>query len=98
MSRRCTIDGKGRRKKKWVLLLAGILSAAVLLVPYPRHYKDGGTVEYHAGLYQVIFWHAMAVDERNTESLEHYYDGMEIRILGFTVYDGSQLMEYRYCD
>jgi hypothetical protein len=87
---------KGRRKR--VILIAGILLAAVLLVPFPRHYKDGGTVEYHAGLYQVIFWHTLAMDETNTRSLEYYYDGMEIRILGFTVYDGVSKMQYRYCE
>lgn len=79
-------------------MLAAILLAAILLISIRRQYKDGGTVEYHAGLYQVIFWHALAPEERNTESLNYYYEGTEIRILGFTVYDGVQKMEYRYCD
>ena len=79
-------------------MLAVILLAVILLVPVPRHYKDGGTVEYHAVLYQVIFWHTLATDEKNTYSLNYYYDGTEIRILGFTVYDGVEKWEYRYDD
>ena len=89
------MTGKSKGRKRFVIFLVVFLLAAVLLVPVRRQYKDGGTVEYHAGLYQAIFWHTLALEERNTETLRYYYDGVEIRILGFTVYDGGQKMEYR---
>lgn len=81
-----------------MIWLAVILLASVLLIPLPRHYKDGGTVEYHAALYQIFFWHAMIDTEDWTESVNYYYDGPEVRILGFTVYNGAECMQYRYCD
>lgn len=84
------------RKKKLIgCLAAGILLAA-LMIPEVRYYKDGGTKEYHAVLYQIIHWHSM----RGTEGahVEIYYEGMEIRILGKTVYNSAEEYKARYCE
>ena len=47
---------KKRRKIIAVILLL------VLLIPYPRVYKDGGTVELGAILYKAIRWHTLDLD------------------------------------
>lgn len=84
------------KKKKLKIIVPVFLLLILLSIPSPRHYKDGGTVEYHAVLYQVIQWHALLDGEGS--SIEHYYDGLEIKILGITVYNNAGEMVYRYCD
>lgn len=65
--------------KKWVKVVIIIVICAILLVPIPVGYKDGGTVEYNAILYTV----------RKVHSLQpRGYDiGTQIRILFWTVYN-----------
>lgn len=65
--------------KKWVKVVIIIVICAILLVPIPVGYKDGGTVEYNAILYTV----------RKVHSLQpRGYDiGTQVRILFWTVYD-----------
>lgn len=57
--------------KKKVMIGICVLLAIVLLVPIPMRLKDGGTVVYHAVLYQVEDVHRLgAVDTAGDEYLE----------------------------
>ena len=70
--------------KKKVMIGICVLLAIVLLVPIPMRLKDGGTVAYHAVLYQVEDVHRLgAVDTAEDE----YLEGMIVRILGMEVYN-----------
>ena len=73
--------------KKKVMLGICVLLAIVLLVPIPMRLKDGGTVVYHAVLYQVEDVHRLgAVDTAEDE----YLEGMIVRILGMEVYNSVE--------
>lgn len=71
--------------KKKTKKIAIIIALLVLLFPIPRHYKDGGTVEYHALLYSVTNYHSIVFDHPN----KAYDTGIEIKILGITVYENT---------
>ena len=73
--------------KKKVMISICVLLAIVLLVPIPMRLKDGGTVVYHAVLYQVEDVHRLgAVDTAEDE----YLEGMIVRILGMEVYNSVE--------
>ena len=73
--------------KKKVMIGICVLLAIVLLVPIPMRLKDGGTVVYHAVLYQVEDVHRLgAVDTAEDE----YLKGMIVRILGMEVYNSVE--------
>lgn len=73
--------------KKKVMIGICVLLAIVLLVPIPMRLKDGGTVVYHAVLYQVEDVHRLgAVDTAENE----YLEGMIVRILGMEVYNSVE--------
>lgn len=73
--------------KKKVMIGICVLLAIVLLVPIPMRLKDGGTVVYHAILYQVEDVHRLgAVDTAEDE----YLEGMIVRILGMEVYNSVE--------
>ena len=73
--------------KKKVMIGIRVLLAIVLLVPIPMRLKDGGTVVYHAVLYQVEDVHRLgAVDTAEDE----YLEGMIVRILGMEVYNSVE--------
>lgn len=73
--------------KKKVMIGICVLLAIVLLVPIPMRLKDGGTVVYHAVLYQVEDVHRLgAVDMAEDE----YLEGMIVRILGMEVYNSVE--------
>lgn len=73
--------------KKKVMIGICVLLAIVLLVPIPMCLKDGGTVVYHAVLYQVEDVHRLgAVDTAEDE----YLEGMIVRILGMEVYNSVE--------
>lgn len=73
--------------KKKVMIGICVLLAIVLLVPIPMCLKDGGTVVYHAVLYQVEDVHRLgAVDTAGDE----YLEGMIVRILGMEVYNSVE--------
>ena len=73
--------------KKKVMIGICVLLAIVLLVPIPMRLKDGGTVVYHAVLYQVEDVHGLgAVDTAGDE----YLEGMIVRILGMEVYNSVE--------
>lgn len=73
--------------KKKVMIGICVLLAIVLLVPIPMRLKDGGTVVYHAVLYQVEDVHRLAaVDTAEDE----YLEGMIVRILGMEIYNSVE--------
>lgn len=73
--------------KRKVMIGICVLLAIVLLVPIPMRLKDGGTVVYHAVLYQVEDVHRLgAVDTAEDE----YLEGMIVRILGMEVYNSVE--------
>ena len=73
--------------KKKAMIGICVLLAIVLLVPIPMRLKDGGTVVYHAVLYQVEDVHRLgAVDTAEDE----YLEGMIVRILGMEVYNNVE--------
>ena len=73
--------------KKKVMIGICVLLAIVLLVPIPMRLKDGGTVVYHAVLYQVEDVHRLAaVDTAEDE----YLEGMIGRILGMEIYNSVE--------
>ena len=67
--------------KNGVLMIVGILLAAVLLIPIPMRMKDGGSVEYRAILYKVV--DVRRIDPQSTDG---YIDGTIVEILGMEVY------------
>lgn len=67
--------------KKRTLVIIIILICAVLFVPIPVGYKDGGTVEYNAVMYTVRKEHSFA------DRAPGYNVGTRVRILFWTVYD-----------
>lgn len=69
--------------KKKISVVIAVVLAAILLVPIPLFYKDGGTVEYKALLYSVTRLHSIA----DTEDSFGYDIGTIVEILGFTVYN-----------
>ena len=73
--------------KKKVMIGICVLLAIVLLVPIPMRLKDGGTVVYHAVLYQVEDVHRLgAVDTAEDE----YLEGMIVRLLGMEIYNSVE--------
>ena len=69
--------------KKKVMIGICVLLAIVLLVPIPMRLKDGGTVVYHAVLYQVEDVHRLAPEDE-------YLEGMIVRILGMEIYNSVE--------
>lgn len=65
--------------KTWVKVIIIIVICAILLVPIPAVYKDGGTVEYNAILYTVRKVHSLAPFGYNI--------GTQVRIFFWIVYD-----------
>jgi len=58
-------------KKKWWILVVGIL--LLLLIPIPTgNYKDGGTKEYTALTYKIVKWNRI-IDESQTYSKTKIY-------------------------
>ena len=66
---------------KSIILFFVIIVLLLLLVPIPKKYKDGGSVDYNALLYQIRVYHRL-----DLECKDGYRDGLEIKILGKTVY------------
>ncbi len=83
-----------KKKKKALLWCCAALALLMCLIPQKHLYKDGGTVEYRALLYRVTQWHALI---ESTTQIETTQQGLEIQVLGLTLYDGRHLAETRYC-
>lgn len=85
------------RKRAWIIITV-IFLFAILLFPNVSQIKDGGSVEYHAVLYQVVKWHRYEGNQNFDKNRPIYYDGTEIKILGITVYNNAENMVYMYCE
>jgi len=68
--------------KKRVIVILLIVAAIILLIPVPVHFKDGGTVKYQAILYSITDYHSIKVPDG-------FYTGVEIKVLGITVYENT---------
>ena len=68
-------------KKKAIVIVCSIIAAFILIYPRIERYKDGGSVGYKALLYEVIDYHQL-----DNESEIGYRDGLEIKILGISIY------------
>jgi hypothetical protein len=68
--------------KKKIIRITIITIALILLFPIPLRYKDGGTVKYQAVLYSITDYHAL-------KGVDSYDIGIEIKILGITVYENT---------
>ena len=68
--------------KKKILVVILIFLIAVLLIPIKYYYKDGGTVAYRAILYSVTNYHSISPEGG-------YYTGIEVKILGKSIYDST---------
>ena len=82
------------KKKKIITII--ILLFVFSLMPVTIHYKDGGTVEYKAVLYQVIRWHSMNNHLNISSDQTYFYHGLEVKILGITVYNNAEILETGY--
>ncbi len=72
--------------KKKLKKITIIIVTLILLVPIPRGVKDGGTVKYQAVLYSITDYHAF-------RDMIGYDVGIEIKILGKTVYKNIRFSE-----
>lgn len=70
------------KKKKLIAGVIIIIMLIALLTPVRMVYEDGGSVSYKALVYEVIKLHELADDGE----VKPYIEGLEIRILGRTVY------------
>lgn len=68
--------------KKKIIRITIIIIALILIFPIPLRYKDGGTVKYQALLYSITDYHAL-------RGVDGYDTGIEIKILGITVYENT---------
>lgn len=73
-------------KKIRLFLIAILLILLVLLIPIPRHLKDGGTIEYRAVLYKVSNVHSL----NSLESEKLYREGIIVEVFGFEVYNNVE--------
>lgn len=76
-------------KKKKIKIIVCILAAVVLLVPIPRHYKDGGTVAYQALAYSVYDVHSLNPD---LEAMQErpYVEGIIVEIFGIEIFNNVE--------
>ncbi len=56
------------KKKVLIIISAIILVLAILFIPIPKTYKDGGTKEYSALTYKVVKWNVLEIDEETETS------------------------------
>lgn len=69
--------------KKRIQIIAIIIILGVLLFPFRLQLKDGGSVRYKSFIYEVTKIHTFAPE---FSEVKPYIDGLEIKLLGFTIY------------
>ena len=79
-----------KKKRTWLILIL----ATVLLFPVRCSYKDGGTVVYRAILYEVADRHTINSETTRGEIVNAA--GVQVRILGLPIYDGSHLAKWSH--
>lgn len=72
-----------KMKNKKLLIVSAIIVVVILLTPIRMNLKDGGSVRYKSLVYEITKIHQLAHD---AEGVKPYVDGIEIKILGMTVY------------
>jgi len=72
------------KKKNLIIILVVVL--IVMLIPIPLKLKDGGSTEYKSLLYNVTKIHRI-----NHQSSTGYEDGWKIEILGFQIYNKTDV-------
>lgn len=72
--------------KKKILIIGIIIILLVLLVPIPRHLKDGGTIEFKALTYKVAKVHRL-----NDNNENGYDEGIRIEILGKEIFNNVSI-------
>ena len=72
-----------KTKKRALLVIAVVLALVLLLTPIPFRLKDGGSVRYKALVYEVTKIHQLPSE---TDADYAYIEGIEVKILGVTVY------------
>ena len=72
-----------KRKQKVITGFIVIVLLLILLFPFRSVYRDGGTVNYKAVLYEVTKYH-IGVGE--------YIGGWNVKIFGFEVYDNQYIV------
>lgn len=72
--------------KKKILIIGIIIILFVLLVPIPRHLKDGGTIEFKALTYKIAKVHRL-----NDNSENGYDEGIRIEILGKEIFSNVSI-------
>ncbi len=70
------------KKKKILTVVIAVILLFLLLIPTPIHYEDGGSIGYKALLYEIIKLHEFG----GNDDANPYTEGIEIKILGMTVY------------
>jgi|GEM_PF-204549 len=75
------LKGKMMNKKRIGIIIIMALTL-ILLFPITLRYKDGGTVRYQAILYSITDYHSF-------RGVDGYDTGVEIKILGITVYENT---------
>jgi len=70
-------------KKKIFAAIAIVIVLLILLTPIRMNLKDGGSVRYKSLVYEVTRIHELAPIEDEAKT---YIDGLEIKILGMTIY------------
>ena len=77
---------KKKSKRNIILIILVILVILVILLfPIPRHYKDGGTVEYKSLVYSITDYHAIHSAENE------YFVGITVEVFGIEVYDNTRV-------
>lgn len=74
------------KKKTKIIVL--VLVMVVLLTPIPKSLPDGGSVSYKSLTYEVIQIHQPSETyyTNPNNDLGEYADGLEIKVLGKTIY------------
>lgn len=79
-----SVRRNGSRMRKKIIVC--IIAAAVLLIPIPRHYEDGGTVAYRALAYSIYDVHSLNPDREAMEE-RPYVEGIIVEIFGIEVFN-----------
>jgi len=69
---------------KRIIIVSAIILLLILLIPFPLHYQDGGSVDYKAIIYCVTNRHSLWT---NDEGVNGYLTGIEISVFGIEIYE-----------
>lgn len=81
-------------QKKTKIIIVLIVVMIVLLTPVQRNLPDGGSVSYKSLTYEVVKIHQPSDTTNYTNpnyDLGEYADGLEIKVLGKTIYSKGGL-------